>query len=478
MRPPAASSAAVDDPRDLRDAAGLGAFRVRAPEGAAAFLAFAVVSLALAWPSLAWPMVYDDLHQIRRYTAADIAASFRGQSDPDRIETQGLRPLNLLFNHAQYLLFGESVVAHRLFLAALHALYATLLAFIARHFGLPLPFALLATALAMCARYSVYHYVWLVEGHHFLQGLLFELALIALLAGLHGAAPGKLAVPAALFLAAVLIREDTMALAPALIVLGYVQLGAGRRGRGLALLGAYAALLALVCLGLLAYRAAVAPQALKPGYDVLAMLTGVRRVLNPMGLEHFNTPTRVLVLLWSALGPLLILGLFATRRSDRRQAPLVWLALAVIACAPALTLRRDDLLFFPTAFVALFYGSALWELSRGSAVLRRGAAAVLVAGILGGSYLSRVYGQNFHPYSARAVWWNGKFIYGSYASRATIPPERRAAIARQLASVGIRNEAQLKVRLRRVVAEAIAQGRRTPQGDETVFFPRLPEEDF
>jgi hypothetical protein len=29
-----------------------------------------------------------------------------------------------------------------------------------------------------------------------------------------------------------------------------------------------------------------------------------------------------------------------------------------------------------------------------------------------------------------------------------------------------------------MVAEAIKEGRRTPQGNETVFFPRLPEEDF
>src|SRR5688572_16405144 len=109
-------------------------------------------------------MVYDDLHQIRGYTAADFAGALRGRSDPDGIETRGLRPLNMAFNHAQYTLFGESVMAHRLFLAALHTLYAAGLALIARRFGLPLPFALLAAALAMCARYSVYHYVWLVEG--------------------------------------------------------------------------------------------------------------------------------------------------------------------------------------------------------------------------------------------------------------------------------------------------------------------------
>jgi hypothetical protein len=453
-------------------------FRLPAREAAASVLACAALALILAWPSLRWPMVYDDLHQIRGYTAADVAAAFRGRSDPDGIETRGVRPLNLVFNHTQYALFGENVVAHRLFLAALHALYATLLALIARHFGLPLPFALLATALAMCARYSVYHYVWLVEGHHYVQGLLFEAALIALLAGLRAASAGWLALSGVVFLAAVLIREDTIALAPVLVVLGYVQLGADHRGRRFALLGGYAALLAAACLGLLAYRAVVAPEAVPPGHDVLGLLVSMRRALNPMGLEHFDAASHALVILWSALGPLLILGLLTTRPPEPRRMPLVWLSVAFLACAPALTLRRDDLLFFPTAFVALFYTSALWELSRDRAGLRRAAVLVLLTGIVGGAYLSRVYAQNFHPYSARAIWWNGKFIYGSYASRATIPAERREVITRQLASVGIRSEAQLKTRLRRMVADAIAEGRRTPHEDETVFFPRLPEEDF
>jgi hypothetical protein len=452
--------------------------RARGLEAAAALAVCAAVALALAWPSLTWPMVYDDLHQIRAFTAADVAAAFRGRSDPDGIETQGVRPLNLVFNHLQYVLFGERVVAHRLFLAALHAVYAALLVLIGRGFGLPLPFALVAAALAMCARYSVYHYVWLVEGHHYVQGLLFEGALVALLAGLRGSSVVRLILSAALLLAGALIREDTLALVPVVVALGYVGLGSSPSRRSLVLLGGYTAALGLVSLGLLVYRSWAAPQALPPGRNVLAFLVSVRRAFNPMGLEHFSILTHALVLLWGALGPLLVLTLLVTRRPPERRMPLLWLALAVVACSPALTLRRDDLLLFPTAFVALFFASALEALTRGRPVWRKAAMAVLAIGIAGGAYLSRVYAQNFHPYSARAVWWNGKFIYGSYASRATIPPERREATARQLASVGIRNEAQLKVRLRRMVADALAQDRRTPRDDETVFFPRLPEEDF
>ena len=100
-------------------------------DAAASFLIFFVVGLALAWPGLRWPMVYDDLHLVRAFTAQEKAAAWRGSWDPDGIEHPGLRPLTVLFNDARYRLFGEQVAAHRVFLVALFALYAGLLARVA-----------------------------------------------------------------------------------------------------------------------------------------------------------------------------------------------------------------------------------------------------------------------------------------------------------------------------------------------------------
>src|SRR5688572_7479953 len=54
MAPGECSIANVDD-----------ALRLRRRETAASFLVCAALALALAWPSLTWPMVYDDLHQVR-----------------------------------------------------------------------------------------------------------------------------------------------------------------------------------------------------------------------------------------------------------------------------------------------------------------------------------------------------------------------------------------------------------------------------
>src|SRR5439155_23200947 len=85
-------------------------------DAAASFLIFFVVGLALAWPGLRWPMVYDDLHLVRAFTAQEKAAAWRGSWDPDGIEHPGLRPLTVLFNDARYRLFGEQVAAHRVFL--------------------------------------------------------------------------------------------------------------------------------------------------------------------------------------------------------------------------------------------------------------------------------------------------------------------------------------------------------------------------
>src|SRR5439155_6945142 len=58
--------------------------RMRALRGAAAsFLLFFIVGLALAWPALRWPMVYDDLHLLRTFAPEERARAWWGSWDPD-----------------------------------------------------------------------------------------------------------------------------------------------------------------------------------------------------------------------------------------------------------------------------------------------------------------------------------------------------------------------------------------------------------
>jgi hypothetical protein len=438
---------------------------------AASFLLFLIVGLVLAWPALRWPMVYDDLHLLRTFAPEERARAWWGSWDPDGIEHPGLRPLTLLFNEARYRVFGENVAAHRVFLVVLFALYATLLTQVATALGAPAPAAMGAGLLLLCSRYSVYHYTWLTDGNHLLQGLLFALAALCLLRGLRGRAWWWPAASVAALAGAVLVREDSLALVPVLLLFGFVAAPQWRALRG------FAFALLTVSLALFLYRSLAVPAAPPPGLDTKSFLVAARRALNLMGPESFDGISRALALTGAA-APVLVLALllFRRRRIDART-PLLFLAASVLACAPALTFRRDDMLFFPVSFAALFYGSALWTLARDHPALRVVAAMLFASSVLGGAYVSRAFALNFHPDSARAIRWNAQMLYGPYADQATIPPVRRAALVRQLAAQGVAAAADLGA-LGSRIGEVRAEGPLRPGRPGTLFFPPLPERDF
>jgi hypothetical protein len=97
--------------------------------------------------------------------------------------------------------------------------------------------------------------------------------------------------------------------------------------------------------------------------------------------------------------------------------------------------------------------------------------------VIGGAWTGWILAENFHPLSARAIDWNTEFLYGRYAA-ATIPAERRARLTEQLAALGIRPGDQPRQRVRALIDEAKAAGRRRPTDDGRVFFPLLPERYF
>jgi len=442
---------------------------------AASFFLFLAVGLAVAWPSLRWPMVYDDLHLLRSFTPAEKAGAWSGSWDPDGIEHAGLRPLTLLFNDLRYRLFVEDVAAHRVFVIVLLALYARLLVALGAAAGLPPPAGVAAGLLLLCSRYTAYHLVWLTDGNHAVQGLLFSASALALLRGLReGRRPWVwLAGSLSAFAAAALVREDVLALGPVLLLLGAA---AASRPHRRALVG-FAAGVIVLTLALFAYRARAVPEAPAPGLDLAGFGIAAGRTLILVGPESFDGISGALVWTWTAAPVLVLAALLGLPRPPAWRAPVVFLAAAVVAATPALTFRRDDMLFFPVSFAALFYGGALEALARRGTVLRAAAAALLLSGVLGGAYVSRTFALNFHPDSARAIRWNAQMIYGRFADRATIPAERRAAMVRQLAGQGVASEADLRPLGVRIVGARV-EGPFRPATPGTLFFPPLLERDF
>ena len=427
--------------------------------------------LALGWPALGWPMAFDDLHLLRRFTGEQILASFHGQWDPERLMTRGLRPLSLVFNHLRTVAFGEHVAGHRLAVMVLLAAYWALLVPVARRVGTPALAVAVAGVLFVCSPYSVFHYVWITDGNHALQGIAFAGSAWLLCRGLEKGSTSLLGASLLALVAGVLVREDTLAALPALLLVGLVT---ARTPSARWRLAGYVLAAIASSLALLVYRGRVVGKVMSPGADWTGMLDHARKMLSPAGLMTFDATSRALVAVAIGVAAATAVALVALVPRERWRGVLLWLAGALLACSPGLTLARDDLLLFPVSFASLALATAWNEIarSRPAAVPALALAAVVV--MAGGAYVSRVYAENFHPRSLRLAWWNGRYIYGAYSERATMPDERRAAAEAHLRSMDIRNARHHLRRTWKLVRRAIVEGRRRPAADGRPFYPLLP----
>ena len=427
--------------------------------------------LAVGWPALGWPMAFDDLHLLRRFTAEQMLAAFHGQWDPERLMTRGLRPLTLVFNHARTALFGENVVAHRLAAMVLLAAYWALLVPVARRVGTPLLAVALAGVLFVCSPYSVFHYVWITDGNHALQGIAFAGAAWLLCVGLERGSWPRLVLSLLALALGLLVREDTLAALPALLLVG-VFVARARTARlrfAVYALGALATIAALIL-----YRRRVIAKVMSPGTNWEGLADHARKALAPAGLMTFDPASSLLVPLAIATAVATGVALLVLVPGERRGGAILWLAAALLACAPGLTVARDDLLLFPVSFASLALATAWNEIVRARPRLIPAVAAAALLVAVGGAHVSRVYAENFHPRSLRLAWWNGRYLYGAYAERATMPDERRAASEAHLRSMGIHNARHHLQRTWKLVRGAVAEGRRRPSADGRPFYPLLP----
>jgi hypothetical protein len=435
-----------------------------------AFFLFLLLAIAWTWPARGWPMVFDDLHLVRTFSGAELAAAWTGHWDPDGLETPGFRPLSLTFNHVRAAVFGDHVIGHRHLLAGMFALVLALLVPLGRSLGLGFAASVAAGLVMLFTRYSAYHLVWITDGNHHLQGLAFMGSALLVVRALERTSRALLAASLLVIALGLCVREDTLAALPALAL---IALARGPRR----LAAAYAIVLGALAAALLAWRRAVVPAAQPLGLDFAGFARAVVHAFDPVGVGGFDLASRVLSHGWWALLAVTLAALVATRDRAAWSWAARWALAAVAACTPGLLLQRDDLLFFASLFVALLLATAWQALWRSRPSLRPLVGVGLAWSVLGGAWTGALLAENFHPASARAIDWNTEFLYGRYAA-ATIPPARREAVAAQLGALGIRAGEQPRARVRALIDEARAAGQRRPTRDGRVFFPLLPEPYF
>lgn len=422
-------------------------------------------------------MMYDDLHLIRAFSNEQIVSSFWSSWDPDGLETPGLRPFTLLFNHLRYLVFGENVVVHRLFLVALLAAYLTLMSWIAQWFGLSWTAALIAGLVFLCAKHSIYHYAWISDGIHIVPGLAFGLSTAWLVTGLERANWRRLALSIAILAVGLLTREDTLAVVPIMIFLGFVATyrlpAANSQTRRV--MTVYTGCLIAVCTALMVYRFAIVPGiGDKPPAGLSGYLDHLGMSFNLMGSKSFGGWSDVLRQGWPVLITLVIVsGSLVSRLRLPGRGPLLWLPCFALACLPGVVETRTNLLFFPVTFIALFLVAALTALARTLPAFRAPVIITLAVTVFGGFYMSTIAMLGFHPYSSVVVRWNSEFLYGQYAARAVIPDQRRQATAERLAAAGIRSVDDIGSILPRLIQQANNEQRHWPGPDGVVFVPLI-----
>jgi len=77
--------------------------------------------------TLDYPLTYDDYHQVRPYTAGEIAQAFLGNWDPSGIESRFYRPLTIVFYAARFEALGVNERAYRVVSITLFAMAGGLL---------------------------------------------------------------------------------------------------------------------------------------------------------------------------------------------------------------------------------------------------------------------------------------------------------------------------------------------------------------
>ncbi len=473
------------------------------------FLTVLVVALAGYWlafhaQTLEYYWNNDDLHLIRVYSSKELGQVFHGSWDVDHIETLGFRPFTTLFNHARYLLAGEIPMTHRLLLLVMMSVLLWIVGYLALQIGLGRGVVALALVIVVSTKVASGDIIWIADGVHILENLLMASSLLAVYFFVRWRSLLWCVVSLLLGEAAFLTRESTLVL----LLMGPMFLVVFSRSRSTfgqhpvlskPDLAYIAALYGLAGLTLVGGRSVVANATTVQSFESLFGLFNhvlwslwpvgwfVENKANTEGLVGCGGACFALPFIWGILlVALLILWLSCpVSRTASRQVGGALLCVT-FGSTPGLVIQRANLVFLPTLFFSFVIAIASIELWRVAAVemhARRSLkialhtfVVVLCLVAVGGSLQrSVIQSLDMHPYSLYQIERDYEMIYGHYASRATIPANRRSYLVEKLERLGVNGPvSSIEQTLLRVHNEANQANSGEQQGDALkIFVPRI-----
>ena len=395
--------------------------RVRALRSGHVFVALCLLGLAIGARSLTYEWNWDDLHLMRSYSASELRSAIVGSWDPDGIETFGWRPGTTLFNAMRYRLFGEAVVLHRLFLLCLYAAALTLLAATAARLGTSRITAMVAVVLAMSAKNSYYHYLWISDGVHALQLFLIAIAFWHAVRYADHARKIDLLLTLGAAALALATREDSIAAFP--LIAGGALLKSRLHGRTSRI---------ALGLGVLSVAGWMVRTLASPGAPAVALdmswLQNLGRMLYwTTALGGGQDESRWPFVLTAIAAAVMVVRL----RADRRARAAYWLVAAVLACAVGSFGARPNLLVIAGTCYGFFFAEVLdgiWHFGGLSRLVAASIAIVACGAAIRASVLEQ---PSMHPMSAEQLYRNWQVVHGPL-SAATVPAAREEQVRKRL----------------------------------------------
>ncbi len=450
------------------------------------FFFFLAAALLVGRSSLNNPFFWDDLHLIRTHTQAELLQVWSGTWDTDHIETPGFRPLTVYFNQIRALAFGESVVAHRLFLLVLFALFLSLAGMLARWlFSTSYRQTLLGGLLAFLHIYSVYHYAWISDGIHLFSGILIVAAILCLIQAMRSGKWGWLAGSFLCSVLAILTREDALTVIPLLFLFGagfvwVCQPDSTQVALRKLPMALFAGAL-LVAVGVYWFwRKVSVPDALPLKPDPWAFLWGVKQVVQNVGdtqmLLNAWPQYAFLIWVWDIwLGSLLVIAVILLGRQLKAQV-IFWACAALIATSPLLVMARANLLLLPVTFWGFLAATVLADFWRRSttATLRAFALGMIIFALAASAYGSIVFESEQRENNLTWVCATTESIYGSVAAIGpTIPEARRVQVTQQLNQLRIFSLSDYNTQWPMLIERAMHRGRFGLSPGDLPFIPRF-----
>lgn len=411
------------------------------------FFGLFVLGVLLGRASLQNYWFNDDLFIVRVFSQDELADALSGTWEPSGTTTPGYRPLTTLFNHATVLALGEQVHMHRLLRIAIFAAALTALIHVAGRLGTPLWQGALAALIILCTRNTWWVLVWNTDGIRAVNGLLAFVSVCLLLRDLQRPRAVLLCAGAALYVLALLVREESIVFVAVLPLLGLltrvqtIQPAPPLRAwTGIALRDRRLLLQVVLLLALTAaywtLRTIFLPQS-GLSVSLLGWLISALWVAFPR-LAAPSIPAWIGLLIGLWLG---LMVLLRTLTADERRRALLWLLCACVSAATGLVAMRANTLLIPICFFSLFLATVLSAGLRGT----RWTAAlsgVMIIVLLAGSAAQHMIAQrSIAPNSTEYLLETSRYLWGPWVPAYRFIPEiRRREIHRQFEELGIDSE--------------------------------------